>query len=168
MENTKTLRSIKDLAPKPSDAIKAMCVGLRRQSQRADFCISMGSFGDASFDMCYGCAATCAIQELAQRDLDVDTIIGVSKRADALGLSRRDMYAFEGLIDRVRRGVFGPLFEYYGMPFPPGFAHIDRRALDTREQRSDYDDKWLMYSCDWEIKLPLYEELAEQLAAAGY
>lgn len=47
-------RSIKELAPKPSDAIKAMIDGLINQNQRDDFEIEMRTFGASGMNMCYG------------------------------------------------------------------------------------------------------------------
>ena len=53
------------IAKKPSVALKAMCDGLERQSKEPDFEIDMGTFFRRTQGVCVGCAATCAILELA-------------------------------------------------------------------------------------------------------
>ena len=45
-------------------ALQAMVDGLKRQSKRKGFMVDMVTFGNVSPETCYGCAATCTLQEM--------------------------------------------------------------------------------------------------------
>jgi hypothetical protein len=49
---------------KPSELLQAMVDGLMRHKDLPDFKVDMETFGRAEDDICYGCAATCALSEL--------------------------------------------------------------------------------------------------------
>lgn len=61
---------IREKITKPSEMVRAMINGLRRQDEREDFHIKMDKWaGLGSLDgkpVCFGCAATCAVQELTK------------------------------------------------------------------------------------------------------
>lgn len=102
---------------KPSVAIKFALDGIKTQTQRPDFRLNMGTFGDYApiTKTCYGCAATCAIQEIAGKNLDQNTIFNLGKRSDALGFDYKELEGFEGAIDCARNGVLLPLGLFCGV-----------------------------------------------------
>lgn len=105
---------IKKIISKPSEALQAMVDGLLEQSERPDFEVNMKVFGAVQGGICYGCAATCAIQKIAGRNLDIDSIDSSTLRAWTLGFLRDDMLAFESAINMARTGDMGELFIYFG------------------------------------------------------
>jgi hypothetical protein len=113
------MKKIKDIISKPSQAIRAMCEGLIDQNKRTDFIVNMDTFGSYIDGICYGCAATCAIQNITGRNLTAgEQIERVTNRSKVLRLDHEDLERFEFIIDDVRRGNFGlgliRLFEYFG------------------------------------------------------
>ncbi len=114
--------NIKETVKTPSNALQYMVDGLRKQSQRTDFRINMRTFGAVGFfedksdkDICYGCAATCTIQEIAKKDLTIDTIRGIDARSMALGFDYSELERFEEAIDGARAGHLGRLFHFFDM-----------------------------------------------------
>jgi hypothetical protein len=91
---------------KPSTAIWATLQGLETQSLRDDYKTNMKTYGvyDMVSKVCYGCAATAAIQEIAGVNLDRTNIETVEERALALGFDIKELTAFEEAIDGARAG----------------------------------------------------------------
>jgi hypothetical protein len=149
-------RLIKDiLNNKPSAAIRAMIDGLKEQSLRDNFVIDMSTFGGLStrdYSLCVGCAATCAAQKIAKKNLTVQTISDVELRADALSFSCYDMAKFEKAVDRLRHGAVLPLFTYFNLS---GYVVIPPIRLP------------FLTTDDWQENLFPYEAYAEQLEALG-
>lgn len=103
------MNSILKHVPKPSDLLFAMIKGLEKQSKRKDFKIDMGTFGDARWvtgnkQICFGCAATCTIQEIAKKKLDPSNIAYLLDRAKLLGFEEGELNQFESWVDLMRRG----------------------------------------------------------------
>lgn len=94
-------------------AVEAMINGLLTQDQREDFRIDMNSFGRTSQQICFGCAATCAVQQLVGINLKADTI---THRYETLNVDRGDIYEFEHAINALRMGALGVLFDYFKKP----------------------------------------------------
>lgn len=108
------------LAPKPSDAVMAMILGLEEQSKREDFVIDMESFGmrrklEGRGIVCLGCAATCALQKMTGINLTEDVICGNATRAEALKMQALEMEVIEIMFDRLRQGDSYLLFTTYGV-----------------------------------------------------
>jgi hypothetical protein len=113
--------SIKDICPTMEQAIRAMISGIITQIKRDDFSINMESFGgfvpfSTGEDMCYGCAATCTIQEIAHINLTSKDIANVHKRAAALNFNSLQLVSFEQAIDGMRSGYLTPLVQFYHEP----------------------------------------------------
>ena len=106
------MRKVIDVISKPSQALKAMCDGLEKQSQRRDFKIDMKTFGEVSNGVCFGCAATCTVQELAKVNLVPNTIYD---RGRALGFDAGDCYNFEFIMDSARAGSLIAIFAYFNL-----------------------------------------------------
>ena len=107
---------------KPSVALKAMCDGLREHSKRDDFAVRMGTYGDAEGNICYGCAATCAVQQIAGVRFTPNTVPvdhwhdGFENHAKACGILHADIREFEFAIDNAREGEMERLFSYFNVP----------------------------------------------------
>jgi hypothetical protein len=156
------IRLIKDLAPKPSDAIKAMLEGLRTLPG-CDFEVDMATFGDTTWkwqkdrqvEICCGCAATCAVHQLAHKKPD-PSHMGYRTRANYLGLYYGDMRNFEAAIDDFRRGNASQLFWYY-----------DLGSVDVSAEFW-YSQPWCLNNNNWPDQLPLIEEYRQKLVVAGF
>lgn len=104
---------IRELCPTMSQALKAMLTGLEKQSKRSDFIIDMDTFGSYRDNICFGCVATCTLQEIAQKDFIGEMIIYDASRAAYLGFDRNELAEFELAIDLARRFSFNSLFAFY-------------------------------------------------------
>ena len=102
--------SIKEQVPTISAAIRLMVAGLR-EIPNEDFVVRMSTFGVAGTRegsdkrICYGCAATCALQKLAGKRLDPDTVGVNYARSMILGFNNLEMIEFENVIDELRQGL---------------------------------------------------------------
>ncbi|MGG6263184.1 hypothetical protein ACQ4M3_07880 [Leptolyngbya sp. AN03gr2] len=147
------METYKDLCnSKPSIALRQMVKGLLKQTQRPNFHINMMSYGSTADEICFGCAATCAVQELKGLDLDSVTIQTLELRAGALNTSCLDQKEFEQAIDAARVGRILELFEYMGVP--------DR-------YNSSYDRRFCLCTRNWRDELEPVEHLIRELEAAG-
>ena len=99
-------------------AIQAMIDGLFAADRRADFVIDMATYGSASDTICYGCAATCALQQITNCQLTHKTIYCKGQYLDD------DIYfirRFESAIDSFREGISVPLQVFCGVHIPPHY-----------------------------------------------
>lgn len=110
-------KKIKKIIKTPSEALQAMVDGLLKQNKRKTFQVDMGSFGNSFYDgnknICCGCAATCTIQEVANKNLTAASIVCCEERADFLGFDKYDLEYFEGVIEDARCGMMNSLFDYF-------------------------------------------------------
>ena len=95
-------------------AVEAMIMGLKNQNDRADFTVNMMVFGDVDKQksMCFGCAATCAVQELFGTNFNTYNITDRDRRAYAVHIDAMTLLSFEGVIDDLRFGYAHVLAEY--------------------------------------------------------
>jgi len=147
------MRSIKELAPKPSDAITAMIEGLKEQSQRKDFEVDMLSFGRyfVMTDKCFGCAATCTLQKLYNKNFSKDEIFTPTYGIE--GVTQIEVQEFELMIDDFRKGGeegFKSFLLYYDAPYIVPFKMM--RELTTGR---------------WRNRLKEYEAYRDQLKSIG-
>jgi hypothetical protein len=145
------MRLIKDIAPKPSDAIQAMIDGLLEQSERNDFKIDMGSFGGFKKGVCCGCAAVCCVQKLAGVDFKDEYSITLAGQSELSGFDSSDLDDFENAVDFLRMGYLLPFFAYWQM-VPPDMFLVD---------------EWYLHDEDWREQLPLIQNYCDKLKAAG-
>lgn len=133
----------------PSEAIRAMIDGLRSHKGLKDFVIDMLHFGRADDgDVCFGCAATCTLEQLAGRRFSPCDIGSVGDRAAYLNVDSRTLAEFEDVMDRFRCGEIHPLFHFCAVEDYPGV-----------------DAPWYLLTSDWEQELPLVEAYLEKLKA---
>jgi hypothetical protein len=153
-------REVRELAPKPSDAIKAMIAGLRGIPSDS-FVVVMSSFGGTGYingrNVCFGCAATCAAHKLAGKQPSCKHITDEQQRAEYLDFDPQDLMDFEIAIDDFRQGWLGELLEdYYG---------LDRQKLPDELTA---DQPWDLHSNNWQEQLPAIEAYVAELEAAGF
>lgn len=107
------MKTMKDFCPKPSDALQAMLDGLR-EIPGPNFKVDMLNYGHVYGDICYGCAATCAIQKATEVRLTPYNIKKTPLRAEAYNVELIDLIDFESALDEARMGRIDDLLRYYG------------------------------------------------------
>ena len=153
------MRSLFSLAPKPSDLIQAMITGLKFQDSREDFFVDMGSFagkrpsfGDEG-ETCFGCAATCALQQLSGVNL-TSKIGGLHSsyiRSSVYKLDPLEVSDFEIAIDALRKGDCATIIGLYGV------SHRQWPEMNLPMLRTD----------NWRKKIMYYQRLVEALKVKG-
>ena len=136
---------IRKEVPTLSSAIRLMVAGLK-EIPNDSFIIDMDTFGDSDIhDVCYGCAATCAIQQLADKRLDAGNIMLSKDRAGYLGFKQKELSQFEAIINCLRENyIERTLCEYFGIDDPLTIgtvAHLFEDIVAPLE--SDYTQREL-------------------------
>ena len=145
------MRKITDIISKPSQALQAGVDGLRAQDARPGFCVSMSTYGVEINGICFGCLATCALQQLAEKNLGPGDILGTWWRAKALGFEQEDVNRFEIVMDLAREGDLRGLFRFFGLP-PEEVPACE----------------WRLLQANWREQLPAVEKTIEELRQNGY
>ena len=148
-------------------AVEAMTKGLKRQERREDFNIDMDSFGDSCVDnnptsqpfhameICFGCAATCAVQELFGIDFESDNIWERCFRADSVNVDIDIFEGFESAIDHLRCGRSHLLGIFCDLD-------VDDKCL-TIEKFARLPE---LGTYTWEDNLPGYEDVLQEIKTA--
>lgn len=162
MSKEKTI-NIKKTVKKPSRALQLMVKGLQEQSRRKYFRIDMSSFGHSSRisyttnkRICVGCAATCAIQKLAEKNLNVNNIEWVTSRARALRFKVEELESFEIAIDYARAGYPEELFYFFDIEPPVEVVNYLRK------------NPFRFGNTNWEKEIPIVEKIITFLKENGY
>lgn len=136
-----------------------MCAGLKAAGRRKRFSIDMDTYGyyDAIKDICYGCAATCTLQQLSRHEFQPHELDFVSERARGIGLSYgqgaelfRD---FEITLDLARRGKIEELFLFFHLPVTAA---------------KPYMDLWHLTTDNWRKEIKKVEQTAKQMKKDGF
>lgn len=146
------LTIIQKLDGKVWKAVEAMILGLKKQSKRKVFEITMSTFGDFNDKVCFGCAATCTVQQVYGKNFNRKNIAGYESRAKFMKAISEDLAEFESAIDGLRMGYLGDIFKYFKKKMP---VKIYRVTLSLSE----------LSSSNWEVFLPDYENLLTKLKA---
>lgn len=155
MTTEQKFRPIKELAPKPSDAIKAMSAGLRELPDEK-FVIDMGTFGCSRNGICFGCAATCAVYQLLDSSPNpLSMCAGILGQASWFGYDYDTLYDFETAINAFRSGKPSHLFRFYGY------------TIEDVPAELWLSQWWLLDTDDWRWQLPSIDRYVEKLEAAG-
>lgn len=150
------MKRIIDLVPKPSDAINAMVSGLLKQSARKDFIIDMTTFGVTRGNICFGCAATCTLQEISSNNLATNIdISGPLARSITYNLEFHDVCRFEYAIDNLRCGILHPLLSFYN------YAHKELDIIAVVEENSIVLSR--LNNDNWHENISGYKQLANLL-----
>ena len=162
------LKRMRDVCPNPSDAVRAMVMGLRTARQTSNFFVDMDVYSHVNSwsdkKICYGCAATCAIFEslnlwagMGMREYAASRGRG-NEEVDAAGVESltgvawTDLKRWESTIDALRLGDPGCIYRYYGVDLSK-YVNIPNLPLLGNS-----------YS---EAELQKYEAFADALKTAG-
>ena len=118
------------VVPTPQAAMAAMCDGLEAQDKRSEFTVDLDFFlmvsDKTGVNVCCGCAATCAVQQIARRNYnpkfiapDDAKVLAVTERALYLDIDPEQLMVFEYAMDSARLGLMRGLYEFYSLPRPP-------------------------------------------------
>ena len=133
---------------KPSDALEYMCDGLLKQDKRKGFKVTMSTFGDTDGEVCFGCGATSAIQEIAGRNLTAENICD---RA-LIGFDPIEMFKFEIVINDARFGLLYSLF---------AFCEV------TEVDYLKWEGLWEMRDENWKSCIPTVRKAIREMRAKG-
>jgi hypothetical protein len=150
-------------------AVQAMIDGLKTHSKREDFIIKMSTYGELSEkNICFGCAATCAVQQLSGVTFTADKIrskfpavkgysidLLPSSQAVLLDMKSSDINHFEESINALRQTGIGPLMTYFG------FDDIVKEISIYSFLRENPLEK--LATSNWEKNLEGYQKLADFL-----
>lgn len=147
---------IRNYVQKPSQLLQLMVDGLNKQSARPDFAIQMDTFGTSRGSMCYGCAATCALQELAKVSFTTDDINSTEERAEATGFTWFEVDKFELAVEMARVGRLDKMCENAALIIEGFPAHLP------------FPEKgWWLRNYNWREELPKVESYIELLKSQG-
>ena len=157
---------------KPSQVVRAMIDGLNHHCTRDDFEVNMEVFIDKLVykNLCIGCAATCAIQEVLNKEITRDDLAREEEFDLKLEANRFDLYShlfhtdhnetnaimlFESLVEHLRTGDIVGLLQFYECKQ----EDIDN-ILDSWE-----DNLPVLTTRTWEENIKSYELFAKDLEA---
>ena len=152
------MKKITDIISKPSEAVDAMIAGLRRQSRRKNFEIKMATYGSSVGKICFGCAATCTIQELAHKNLPPESMSLEMLRAEFLGFNTVDLSEFESVINNLRNGYVYHILSYF---------EVKQELIDEVQHSSFYITLPVLDTHNWKEKLPPYVKFSKYLKSLG-
>lgn len=139
---------------KASQVINAMCDGLLAAAKSRRFRVNMDTFGNRhESGRPEGCAATCTVMKLADREFVPEEICSYELRAEAADLPDADLLQFEKAADHFREG----------RP-----AHLLRLCKVPQKHRPLLHDPWLLENGNWRKQLPRLRQFSRQLAQVGY
>lgn len=144
--------NIKETVKTPSAALQYMVDGLRNHHKRIDFKVDMDTFGRPLWNVCYGCAATCTIQQIAGKNLTTDFVGGTDRRAYQLNLDCNEMDYFEDAINSARSGSLRALFYFFDL---------------QQNWNQSFDERFFLDNHNWFRKLHKVEELITELKMKG-
>ena len=142
-------------------ATTAMINGLKAQNKREDFTINMGDYGAAFYTeergkiTCFGCAATCAVQEYFGLNFNSVSISRHDLRADVVGADFNTFIKFERAVDGLRCGHTKYLSDFCALD------KTDRQFVCRK-----VDQLPVLYNSSWEMALPYYRTALDEIMAA--
>ena len=158
-------KKIRDIISKPSEAVDAMINGLLKQEVRKDFIIDMDTYGqvgkvhptDEGDNVCFGCAATCTVQEITSINYtSKSSIYTIGNRSDSCGIDADDLGLFEAAIDELRQGNLYTLFMYFTLIHK---YYVFKNNTDV----GDVLDLPMLTTLTWESNLDKYRDLSAYL-----
>ena len=145
-------------------AVLVMIEGLKRQDKRQGFEVDMRSFGgitdpkhkaNSGTVLCFGCAATCAIQEYFGVDFDAYNILSVRARAGAVNTNEGVVCEFEDAIENLRADDAYCLSVFCALEEP-----------DCRLVSHHFDCLPILNNDSWRDELPKYESALDDIMVA--
>jgi hypothetical protein len=154
-----SMSTIKELLPKPSDAVQAMIGGLKEYDADPNFSICMKSYGNSDASgVCFGCAATCTIQHVFKYAFTPWQIKSTLRRAAAVNSDYSALNKFEFMINGLRSGDLHSLLYYYGINI--------YCSLELSELCNEWDALRHLYALsthNWRERLPRWDRLVARL-----
>ncbi len=129
----------------PSKALQAMVVGLQNPGP---INVMMTAFYVRDKGKCFGCAATCALQQIAKKKMDTSCPLDSPGRAKFLGFNEDEMMRFECAMDDAREGSLRSLFAFFN------------RGGDWKDE---YDGKFYLSTESWQENIPEVQKLIRKL-----
>lgn len=138
----------------PSEFLQAMVDGLEAAEKHPKQSIWMGTYGKVFSEVCYGCAATWALQTLVGRELSEAEVVALGGWQELGGYFEDGdrVMEFEMAMDRARAGALWPLTSFCG---------LDEHAL------AYWEDRWALHTLDWADGLPAVRKAIKEMQAAG-
>ena len=144
-------------------AVAAMIEGLKQQDQRSDFTIDMSSYGEAFSSeehgekKCFGCAATCAIQQYFGVNFDIENISNCYVRSIAINVPKHMVASFENAIEYLRNGRVWQLSEICELNI------IDHEIVDR-----EFNGLPELTDHFWKKHIPFYEAALDATKTAFF
>ena len=147
-------------ATKPSEAIKFMLHALFVHASRDDFVIDSNTFGRIGNRMCFGCMATCVLQEASGIKMVSEdrSILGFLRKVESQSsMSFRERQSIESFVDMIRSSVAECM---------SGLDSIGVRDL-TEDELKRFMSLPVMSSDKWKEQACLYAQFADYLESQG-
>lgn len=153
---------IKKKVKKPSRAIQYMLDGLLKQSKRRNFKIEMMTFGSVDRinqnKVCFGCAATCAVQEISGKNLTPAMFRNcyykddwVTATSENLNFHRLQLRDFEFAINSFRIGQPEDILKFFD-------PEINGKVIYNEMWRSIYALNIDLQNDTWRDQIPKIKE----------
>ena len=164
----KDRKRILSLIPNISDAIQAMVDGIEDaiiniQNRNTRIVLNMETYGEVTKDgICYGCAATVAIEKVFKQLYDKNNIGSVNDRANYMGIHVSVLNHLEIMFNSLRQADFSQLvYLYDDYKIQNAIYFIEEYVLeidDTELMFSEYDS-----DSGIERKLLLWKRIIKRL-----
>ncbi len=130
---------------KPSKALEFMVNGLVKNDKRKDFVIDQFHFIEERTysNALFGCAATCAIQEIMG-----DDVVTKEKYFNY----PKEIHEFKYIMNDAKQGFMDLLFEF---------------CKKKSYFRHNYNGRWNLFNKNWKKELPKIRELIKELKSKG-
>lgn len=147
-------------AKKFSDIIYFMVYSLIKQEERDRFVIDMDTYGAANGSFCFGCAATCALQEMSGVLFGVkDTQEEFRERIRvALGISYEEENRIEWFFNSLRT------LDKYSIPDPD----VSPEMEVTTQMVNEFLKVPALRTETWKLNIGEFVKLADKWSAEGY
>jgi hypothetical protein len=149
------MRNIKEY--KLWEVTQAMIDGLINQSKRDDFQIKMHTFGNSDGLVCFGCAATCTIQQLSnfnfKHPFEINNVSRRYETIDNKSLFKdiKELNTFEMAIDNFRTS------------FPEDICYFLNLDYQKIKEIIQSVNPLPLSTNNWQERLPTYQELTNKL-----
>lgn len=146
-------------ARKLSDIIYFMVYSLIKQSERAEFKVDMDTYGVSNKTFCFGCAATCAIQEMSGVRFEVEDTYSVFQErvCSALGIRYEDEKRIEWFFNSLRLSDDYSILDLD--------AHPDMKITD--QMMKELTNVPALTSETWKQNIGKFVKLADKWSAEG-
>jgi hypothetical protein len=147
----------------PSIVLQAAVDGIRENVADERFRVDMGTFGEAGYEKCYGCLATCALAKM-HGALVADVMQTSDPLSRCLSLADQEYWAklriVEVAVDAARMGSMIFFIEDLAKVLPIKMTAARQTAIKSLE------DQWFINTGNWQTELPKMEAAIKLLKEA--